>query len=829
MAIQHRVTRRPARAAAPDRVIDARSPAHSWLDLLLEVLLVALLAFMPLALGVIDPWSEQIVLLALGVIAAIFTLRLAIGRRRFVWTWSLLPIGLFASVASLQLLPLPASALALLSPDAASMWGSVPATAGGPATLSLYPHATLRSLQLLLVPVVLFIVALHLAEDSRRLLRVLTAISIIGLLVAVLALAQIATGTTDIYWRFPVPSGRATGGPFVNRGHFAQFINLSLGASIGLLLAMLARGAAGSRWFWMLAAAIVVQVVAVPLSLSRGGVVALGVAMLVAAVLMARYGRQGARAPIIAAIMLAAVVVAVYFGYDAIHGRFAGPDALGGRDRMLRDMTALMARYPVLGTGFGSFQVVFPMVDTAATGLVATHAENEYAQVLVEVGGVGLAIVVAFVVMTLVRLLRVVRSPHPALSAAAVGIAFGLVAAIVHSFSDFGQHMPAVAGLSAVLCGLIWCTRSTDTARQGAAEPSPPSRRTPAVAGVAVMVGLTAAAFASAISLNDARLADGHWQRVAALEQALATDAWNSGNEDDFAALITQAQAASNLQPRNVQYRYGLNALRWRSVGRFYAEGSEPHTRFARRIVPELHDTRRLCPTFGPPVSLAGQIEAFVLEEPAGAEHIRLGYKLAPTDAAACFAAGRLAVRDADWPLSLSAFGRAIKIDPRRTASIVSIYKDLSDRADLAIELVRDQPEQLLQIATELQRQPDPDTDNPPAKPELARQARDLATAALAKRSADGKASAHDLALLADLLEEKQDHDGAILALRQALSKDMTQHEWRLRIARILHRTGRHADALKEVEIVLRQQPDDADAGKLAEELRRTLGIASPD
>src|SRR4029079_6457180 len=51
-----------------------------------------------------------------------------------------------------------------------------------------------------------------------------------------------------------------------------------------------------------------------------------------------------------------------------------------------------------------------------------------------------------------------VRAVHGSLSpasAAAIGLGYGLLAVLIQSATDFGQHTPAVALLTAVVCALI--------------------------------------------------------------------------------------------------------------------------------------------------------------------------------------------------------------------------------------------------------------------------------------------------------------------------------------------------------------------------------------
>src|SRR4051812_47961386 len=100
MAIKATILRRTP-ALGTHRVHSSNAwPAQSRWDTCAEVLLIALLAFMPLALGADKPWSELVVLIVTGVLAAIVALRLTFDRqRRFVWSWTYLPVVLFVLLA----------------------------------------------------------------------------------------------------------------------------------------------------------------------------------------------------------------------------------------------------------------------------------------------------------------------------------------------------------------------------------------------------------------------------------------------------------------------------------------------------------------------------------------------------------------------------------------------------------------------------------------------------------------------------------------------------------------------------------------------------------
>ncbi len=64
--------------------------------------------------------------------------------------------------------------------------------------------------------------------------------ALVGLAGAILQLAQVLTRSIEVYWFVPTDDGDlADGGPFFNHSHYAQFMNLSIGAALGLMLVKL--------------------------------------------------------------------------------------------------------------------------------------------------------------------------------------------------------------------------------------------------------------------------------------------------------------------------------------------------------------------------------------------------------------------------------------------------------------------------------------------------------------------------------------------------------------------------------------------------------------
>ncbi|HSC28642.1 MAG TPA: hypothetical protein VLD67_15300, partial [Vicinamibacterales bacterium] len=134
---------------------------------------------------------------------------------------------LLLSTVALQLTPLPAALVQLLSPHAGSVREALTLDPGATRT-SLWPltiddRSTVWALVEAAGAVALFFAARgQLERGGVR--RVVRGIIGIGFAASVLAIAHAATGSRDIYWLFETDvEGPHPFGPFVNRNHFAMW------------------------------------------------------------------------------------------------------------------------------------------------------------------------------------------------------------------------------------------------------------------------------------------------------------------------------------------------------------------------------------------------------------------------------------------------------------------------------------------------------------------------------------------------------------------------------------------------------------------------------
>lgn len=319
-----------------------------------------------------------------------------------------------------------------------------------------YPFLTRVALLLLGAYAILFFLFTQAFRDRRDLARLAWFLAALCFAVSLFGIAQHFTSDGTIYWIRKISSGGAVFGPYVNRNHFAGFVELTL--PVGLAL-MVFRGI--RRDLFPLATLLtIVPVGALILSGSRAGII--GLAFEIAALaLLARSRRSSSRKRSLAVglITLAALALVVWLGAGKAIERFSilrpGEVSIARRLSMVRGGTALFLAYPVSGSGLGTLVAVYPKYETAYDGRVVDHVHNDYVELLAEMGVLGGLCGLAFLWI----LLRDARAAFEAEQghfsrAIHAGAIAGTAGLLLHSLVDFNLHIPSNAILFLVLTAL---------------------------------------------------------------------------------------------------------------------------------------------------------------------------------------------------------------------------------------------------------------------------------------------------------------------------------------------------------------------------------------
>jgi O-antigen ligase len=271
---------------------------------------------------------------------------------------------------------------------------------------------------------------------------------VLGFLVSIFGILQHLTFNGKLYWFREMHYGGIPFGPYVNRNHFAGFVELILPlALVPLVLGRVRR----ERWL-LVGLFAVVPIGALFLSVSRGGIVSFGVELAVLALVMIRRRTRGKQLFAGAAVLLLALSMVYWLGVGQLLQRFSSLQSLevtaGKRASMRRDTWQIFLHHPLAGTGLGTLQIVYPPYESLYDGKIVNHTHNDYLEALAETGILGGLCCAWFLAVLFRESLRRLRQLNN--SFAGTLQLSGLVAStgfLVHSLVDFNLHIPSNAFL----------------------------------------------------------------------------------------------------------------------------------------------------------------------------------------------------------------------------------------------------------------------------------------------------------------------------------------------------------------------------------------------
>ncbi|HKO45964.1 MAG TPA: O-antigen ligase family protein [Pyrinomonadaceae bacterium] len=351
--------------------------------------------------------------------------------------------------------------LPLRSPGASGL--SVPFV----KSLSLDPYSTRLVLVQTCALLIYFGATLVFTDTPKRLRILVRTIIIFGFLLAIFGLTQSFTSPNKIYWLREMAQATPFG-PFINRHHFAGYMELALALPLGLL----ASGSVAREKRIIYAFVAGLMAVALLMTNSRGGLISLGAEILFIAVIGFGVKKRnknissithGIKSVAVRATLALGLVVALMVGLAALGGEDAlnrvvgtvnSEDPTTGRLHFWDVTVDIIKSHPIIGTGLGAFGVVYTGYDSRNGLYRLEQAHNDYLQVLSDGGIVG-ALLGLFFIVNLFRLGFMRRESRDEFRrGVATGAMAGCFAVLVHSFFDFTLHTPANALLFLVLCAL---------------------------------------------------------------------------------------------------------------------------------------------------------------------------------------------------------------------------------------------------------------------------------------------------------------------------------------------------------------------------------------
>ncbi|HYO12931.1 MAG TPA: O-antigen ligase family protein [Thermoanaerobaculia bacterium] len=435
-------------------------------DRVLTGLLALLLAWAPLPFGGVTPWATAS-LLVLSFCA--FALAMATAEGLGALRPAAVPLAALAAVALLgllQSLAAPEGLVRALSPEHARLYGQ----AAGLVETSPSPRLTLaasasRSAALGWAAAAACLAAGAVAGRNRVHRRWLAGALGLGGLFQVLFGARGWIAREKTLWGVELQSNPARlRGTFVNPNHLALYLGMVLPVAFawGWWAARRARDEAQieRRMLLLIPPCLLWLTLFLGLAFSgsRAGMLAALAAVTVQGLLLPESRQRWWLAPVGAVVALAGLAAVALVGFQEGLGRIVattgGDVSWAARLAEYRAAFRLWQRFPLTGSGLGTFRDAFPLVQPA--DLVGTwwHPHSDLLEVLVTAGLVGAVLVLAGLWGLVRRLFAVLRgggrSEDRAAALAALGV---LAAAVVHAAFDFGLTMPGNAVTLALLLG----------------------------------------------------------------------------------------------------------------------------------------------------------------------------------------------------------------------------------------------------------------------------------------------------------------------------------------------------------------------------------------
>jgi len=268
-----------------------------------------------------------------------------------------------------------------------------------------------------------------------------------GFLVAVEATLQTFTAGGKFFWLFEAEYPGLMG-PILYRNHYAAFIEAVL--PLAVYGAMTSKR--DSLLYSCMAAAMYASVIA---AASRAGFVLASSEIVVVTSLLWLQGRTSGRAvgrSLLRVVLLLAVFTTVV-GWGRVWERLETPDPFATRREFNISSMRMIAARPGLGSGLGTWPVVYPAYAIIDTGAFANRAHADWLEWTAE-GGLPLGIAMVTLFVWCLR---------PAFDSV-WGI--GVIAVLLHATVDYPFSRPALAAWTVVMVALL-ATRTNPAAADG--------------------------------------------------------------------------------------------------------------------------------------------------------------------------------------------------------------------------------------------------------------------------------------------------------------------------------------------------------------------------
>ncbi len=352
---------------------------------------------------------------------------------------------------------------------------------------SFDPYATKIQLILTLTLIGLFSSILLLCQSTFRLNGLMLTIVISGALQAVFAIYMLSIQSHYEILFFEVNHTTNAKGTFSYHNSFAGYMEICLSAGLGLLLASFSdKAQATGNWRAKISSVLefllsrkmqlrlflVVMVIALVLTRSRmgnAGFMTSLILVLILALISMKDLRKILTWVVVSVVLIDALVIGQWVGLNKVVERIENTSmtisAQGKSESVEQRAEPAFGAIVMLkdrfwtGFGAGTFYTAFvPYKPSNLTGYY-DHAHNDYIEILVDNGVLGLLALLSFAISTLYCAIKLMQSNKNFHRGVGFGVTLALVSIGIHGTVDFNLHIPANAMTLVALCAICWAVK----------------------------------------------------------------------------------------------------------------------------------------------------------------------------------------------------------------------------------------------------------------------------------------------------------------------------------------------------------------------------------
>ena len=404
---------------------------HEIFGTIPRLCLYALLIFTPLAVGSAPTWAMMVIhIITLFALTAYLIEKIA----SWKWQWTRTPLDF-----PLAVLLFVVFLSTLFSTDRyTSIWSS--------GLLATY--------------VAVFYLTIHTISTREQLRKLLQTIVLMACFLSVFGLIKISGANPFPWWNYDMGQNRviaALSSTFYNPNHIAGYLAMALPVCLGMFLIGLRETQKVLTGVFTL-----LILLAIVFSLARGGWISscFGMAFMGAGLLVtSKRIIITKKVLLLIAGGLFLIGVVFLFSTPAVEEfvtlKKAPEDKnLQGRIVVWRHTIQMIADYPLLGSGPGTYATIFTRYQPPLTNLRYYMAHNDYLHFVSETG-LPVLVIMGWLIIVCYRF-GFYKLTHPSrlVRGSTLGALSGISALLLYSVSDFNLHIPANAVLFSVLAAI---------------------------------------------------------------------------------------------------------------------------------------------------------------------------------------------------------------------------------------------------------------------------------------------------------------------------------------------------------------------------------------